>query len=69
MATNVVNLATGAELTYVSLHPIEAVLCAFLQDIGDYNTWSYADAMARMFDCLVFGRHTVCYGDWCAKLT
>ena len=65
---NVINLATDETRTYIGLHPIEAVMAAFLQDTGDYNTWDYKDRMTNMFDACVFGRKTVCYGDWCAIL-
>ena len=43
-------------------------MTAFLQDTGDYNTWRYKNRMADMFDACVFGRKTICYGDWCAIL-
>ena len=65
---NVINLATDETRTHAGLHPIEAVMAAFLQDTGDYNTWDYKDRMANMFEACVFGRKTVCYGDWCAIL-
>ena len=64
-----INLATGEERVFdKTLHPAEAVMTAFLQDTGDYNTWDYKDRMANMLDACVFGRKTVCYGDWSAFL-
>ena len=48
MLTKVVNLATGQE-QFFSIPPREAVLAAYRQSLGDFNTWDYAkhDSIVR----------------------
>lgn len=62
--TRVVNLATGAERVY-SLPPRAAVIAAYAQGRGDWNTWAYAERYGRQVET---GRwHLIC-GDWTARL-
>lgn len=41
MITRVTDLRTGREAARYSLGPREAVMAAYAQDRGDYNTWDY----------------------------
>jgi hypothetical protein len=40
--TRVFHLSTGAEITY-SCSPKDAVIAAYAQSLGDYNTWQYQE--------------------------
>jgi hypothetical protein len=59
----VINLKTGAELTFVGLCPSEAVIAAYAQEHGDWNTWNYGSHKYKP----VFGKVTISCGDWSAK--
>lgn len=63
MFTEVLNLATGETLIY-SLPPEEAVKAAYLQSLGDYNTWDYPKRKVP----LVRGKKTVACGDFTALI-
>lgn len=45
--------------------PTLAVICAYAQDLGDWNTWEYGEKYA---DKAVVGKHTVFCGDFSAFL-
>lgn len=61
--TLVRNLSTGEERLY-DLDARSAVLAAYRQEHGDYNTWGYG----RYDGLLTYGSKTVACGDWCALL-
>jgi hypothetical protein len=61
--TTVTNLSTGEERTY-SLEPEAAVKSAYLQELGDFNWWTYAKRNVEF----TYGQLTVACGDWCARL-
>ena len=58
--TTVFNLATAEERTY-SLPPAEAVIAAYAQGRGDWNTWDYASRYTKL---LVIGKASIACGDW-----
>lgn len=60
MKTEVMNLATGEKQTF-SCSAEQAVVCAYAQALGDYNTWDYH----LKYD-VKFGKRTVFCGDWSA---
>jgi len=62
--TTVHNLRTGAEQAY-SCTPREAVIAAYAQERGDWNTWNYA---ATYGDMVTTGGYSVACGDWAALL-
>jgi len=64
MTTRVLNLATRQEQFYSS-SPREAVIAAYAQSVGDWNTWDYE---ARYGSLAMMGRFTVSCGDFCATL-
>lgn len=41
MTCEVLNLATGDIRTFVGIQPSQAVIAAYAQSGGDYNTWDY----------------------------
>jgi hypothetical protein len=57
--TNVMNLKTG-ETQVFSCAPQDAVVAAYAQSLGDWNTWDYAQYTAE------YGKRTVSCGDFCA---
>lgn len=62
----VVNLATLEERIYSSnLTPEQAVIAAYAQSQGDFNTWEYE---SKYGDKVIRGNKTVSCGDWCALL-
>jgi len=63
MLTKVVNLKTGKELFY-SLPPEEAVVCAFMQEKGSFNTFEYDYTIARLSN----SRKTVNCGDFASAM-
>lgn len=58
------NLRTGEEQTF-SCAPQEAVVAAFAQERGDFNTWEYRERYAGV---VVFNQATVSAGEWSARL-
>ena len=60
--TDVLNLNTGETITF-SCAPKEAVIAAYAQSLGDWNTWTYAD---KYGDAVVSGKRTVACGDFAA---
>lgn len=61
----VLNLSTGKEMIYSGISPRRAVICAFAQERGDWNTWDYE---TRYGDRVEVGRQTVACGDFaCLK--
>lgn len=63
--TTTMNLATGEEVMYSGLTPVEAVIAAYAQEKGDWNTWNYR----RLYSHLVrTGRFSVGCGDWTALI-
>jgi hypothetical protein len=62
--TKVTNLGDGREVFY-TLRPVDAVRAAWLAFTRrDKNTWDYDKHEVPV----VYGRVTVCAGDWCALL-
>jgi len=59
--TKVYNLLTGVELIY-SISPQAAVIAAWEQDRGNFNTWTYERSKAPV----EHGRFSVTAGDWTA---
>jgi len=65
MTVAVVNLATLSEKTYCGLSPREAVIAAYAQDRGDWNTWGYSKRYGHLVRT---GKVSVSCGDWAAIL-
>lgn len=61
-AVEVMNLSIGQKKTY-TLEPAKAVMAAYAQDQGDFNTWDYDKRYANM---VKVGKLTVTCGDWSA---
>ncbi len=59
MLTVVVNLHTGAERPY-SLPPAEALVAAYEQVRGNWNTWTYSESSCPVEE----GKYTLSAGDW-----
>lgn len=59
----VLNLATGKTL-YYSCSPAQAVICAFEQTRGNFNTWEYAAPADHPHYRCTFRGHNC--GDWAA---
>lgn len=64
MLTQVKNLWSGEERE-IGLPPVEAVVTAYAQDHGDYETFGYAAKYNRL---VTVATVTVTCGDWCAFL-
>ena len=62
MTTEVRNLYTG-EMRVYSCAPFQAVVSAYAQSKGDYNTWQYRE---RYWDNVDAGNVSFCCGDWAA---
>ena len=58
------NLNTG-EYTYFSLPPEQAVIAAYAQSRGDWNTWDYG----KYRKYLRYGQYSVACGDFSALLS
>ena len=63
METKVVNLATLEEQFY-TCSPREAVIAAFAQSRGDWNT---ADYERKYSDKVTQGKYSVACGDFCVR--
>lgn len=61
MMTTVYTLGGQVEQVF-NLPPKEAVIAAYEQSKGNYNTWTYPDNP----DYLVWGKRTVCAGNFAA---
>lgn len=61
-STSVLNLSTGDSITY-TCEPREAVIAAYAQSLGDYNTWDYAE---RYGNLVTEGRVSIACGDFSA---
>lgn len=60
--TKVINLRTGEERFYTcSAH--EAVVCAYAQERGDWNTWEYEQRYGKLVE---ESERCVFCGDWAA---
>lgn len=59
-----VNLRTGEKRTYIGLTQSEAVIAAYAQEHGDWNTWDYGQHKYQV----TWGKSTVACGDWTVKL-
>ena len=57
----VTNLVTCEQQVY-TLPPRQAVVCAWYQAQGNFNTWDYDYENAPVTE----GKYTVACGDWCA---
>ena len=55
------NLRTDEEKSYVGLRPVEAVVAAYAQERGDWNTWEYNKYHSQV----ISGQITFSIGDWC----
>jgi hypothetical protein len=62
--TQVMNLCTCETITY-HCNPLQAVVAAYAQSCGDWNTWEYQTRYAHL---ATYGEHTVACCDWCAML-
>jgi hypothetical protein len=64
---DVLNLSTGVSVCYCRVPggfgPREAVVAAYAQSLGDWNTWEYEDRYGHLRE---YGRDVVACGDWCA---
>lgn len=65
MVTHVYNLGSNAEPQMYTLPPREAVLAAYAQSLGDWNTWDYATKYGHLIE---YGRVSVVCGDFSALL-
>ena len=59
----VVNLLTQEEQIYIGASPKWAVMCAYAQALGNFNTWEYD----QYYDRVVEGEKTVACGDFVAE--
>lgn len=60
----VMNLATAEKQEYDNtLTPEQAVIAAYAQSLGDFNTWDYEKRYAHLVET---GKHTVLCGDFSA---
>lgn len=59
----VVNLLTGEEQIYIGASPKWAVICAYAQSVGNFNTWEYD----QYYDRIIEGEKTVACGDFSAQ--
>jgi hypothetical protein len=61
------NLSNG-DIIYYSpeTHPARAVMYAWLQSKGYYNTWDYDALFTKNQDQLILGKYTVAMGDFTA---
>jgi hypothetical protein len=62
LPTIVMNLASHEKKTYFC-SPENAVIAAYAQEHGDWNTWDYQTRYANLLE---YGEHTVLCGDWSA---
>ena len=58
----VMNLMTGDFVYYMNMSPEQAVICAFEQNKGNYNTWNYFNIPHK----IKTGEKTIACGDFCA---
>lgn len=69
MVTTVMNLNTGADSIY-TCPPAEAVIAAYAQSLGDWNTWDYQKRYGHMLiradSRVISGRVIVSCGDFAA---
>ncbi len=63
-AISVFNLQSGEERVYVGISPDEAVIAAYMDSIGNHNTWEYPKESFK----LQYGSCSVACGDWAALL-
>jgi len=61
MVTEVIHLGT-AEIRVYTLPPREAVIAAYHQARGNYNTWTYPNLNTPLYE----GERTIAAGEWCA---
>jgi len=56
------NLADGSTQVYSCCKPKEAVVCAYAQSKGDFNTWNYDSKYSNLVE-----ESELCYlcGDFC----
>lgn len=64
--TTVVNLRTGAEQIYTT-DAVSAVIAAYAQARGDYNTWDYRQRYEALVTRGPSGRTVAC-GDFAASI-
>jgi hypothetical protein len=62
MRTSVLNLSTGQEQIYTCPAKV-AVICAYAQSLGDWNTWDYDNKYSHL---LREGKETWGCGDFCS---
>lgn len=60
----VVNMTTQERRTYVGCSVLDAVIAAFAQERGDYNTWEYARKYGQTVETGTC--HFFC-GDWAVR--
>ncbi len=63
MPVDVVNLSTDVRMTFVGVTPRQAVMAAFAQSHGDFNTWDYEK---KYGPSVKEGKATFSCGNWCA---
>ena len=65
MQTNVIDLRIGKVIAVYSCEPEIAVIAAYAQARGDFNTWDYSKKYgARVYR----GGYSVSCGDYCAMV-
>jgi len=62
LPVTVTNLGTGKTLTFVGISPKKAVVCAYEQSRGNFNTWTYDENKAIVST----SGATVSCGDFCS---
>jgi hypothetical protein len=62
---DVFNLATYDEQTF-SCSPREAVIAAYAQSLGDFNTWDYEERYGKLVRYSGTNNRTVSCGDFAA---
>ena len=60
MTCTVMNLSTQYKQIF-TCPPVEAVVAAYAQSTGDFNTWDYD---TRYNHLLEYGKHTILCGDF-----
>lgn len=63
MLVTVFNLSTGSESYYSGIPPRTAVIAAYAQSKGDWNTWDYEKRYGSLVEK---GTHSVACGDFSA---
>lgn len=57
MTARVIELGTNNVFTYAGITPYQAVISAYAQSLGDYNTWQYDKKYAPLVKVGKYGVH------------